>query len=258
MPRSCGPWGQGANSRMPPTALGEFFGTLVLILLGNGVVANVVLPDTKGHGSGWIVITAGWAFAVLSGVLVALALGAPGELNPAGTLANVVAGSRTMGDALWHIGAQLAGAMAGATLVWLAYLNHWSRATVSGDILACFSTGPAIRAYGPNVITEIIGTFALVFVATAMGTHGVAGATPATNLGPAFVGALVWGIGLGLGGPTGYGINPARDLGPRLAHAILPIAGKGSSDWGYAWVPIVGPIIGAVSAAMVWRAVAPV
>lgn len=242
---------------MPSTTVGEFFGTLVLILLGNGVVANVVLPDTKGHNSGWIVITAGWAFAVLSGVLIALALGAPGELNPAGTIANVVAGTRTMSDALWHIGAQLAGAMAGATLVWLAYLNHWSRSTNTADTLACFATGPAIRHAGNNVITEIIGTFTLVFVATAIGSAPVAGATPASNLGPAFVAALVWGIGLSLGGPTGYAINPARDLGPRIAHALLPIRGKGLSDWGYAWVPVVGPIVGAVTAALVWRAVAP-
>jgi glycerol uptake facilitator protein len=242
---------------MPSTTVGEFFGTLVLILLGNGVVANVVLPDTKGHNSGWIVITAGWAFAVLSGVLIALALGAPGELNPAGTIANVVAGTRTMSDALWHIGAQLAGAMAGATLVWLAYLNHWSRSTNTADTLACFATGPAIRHAGNNVITEIIGTFTLVFVATAIGSARVAGATPASNLGPAFVAALVWGIGLSLGGPTGYAINPARDLGPRIAHALLPIRGKGLSDWGYAWVPVVGPIMGAVTAALVWRAVAP-
>lgn len=242
---------------MPSTTIGEFFGTLVLILLGNGVVANVVLPDTKGHNSGWIVITAGWAFAVLSGVLIALALGAPGELNPAGTIANVVAGTRTMSDAVWHIGAQLAGAMAGATLVWLAYLNHWSRSTNTADTLACFATGPAIRHAGNNVITEIIGTFTLVFVATAIGSARVAGATPASNLGPAFVAALVWGIGLSLGGPTGYAINPARDLGPRIAHALLPIRGKGLSDWGYAWVPVVGPIMGAVTAALVWRAVAP-
>lgn len=241
---------------MPTSALGEFFGTLVLILLGNGVVANVVLPETKGHHGGWIVITAGWAFAVLSGVLVALALGAPAELNPAGTIANVVAGSRTMGDAVWHVGAQFAGAIAGSVLVWLAYLNHWGRGANPADILACYCNAPAIRRAGPNVITEVIGTFTLVIVATAMGAHGVAGATPATNMGPAFVGALVWGIGLSLGGPTGYAINPARDLGPRIAHALLPIAGKGSSDWSYAWVPVVGPIIGAVIAALVWRAIA--
>lgn len=242
---------------MPTSTIGEFFGTFVLILLGNGVVANVVLPDTKGHNSGWIVITAGWAFAVLSGVLVAIALGAPGEINPAGTIANVIAGSRTTSDAIWHIGAQLAGAIVGATLVWLAYLNHWRLSTNTGDTLACFSTGPAVRNTVPNLITEAIGTFALVFVATAIGSHGVMGATPATNIGPAFVSALVWGVGLSLGGPTGYAINPARDLGPRIAHAILPITGKGSSDWGYAWIPVVGPIVGAALGAMVWRSVAP-
>ncbi|MCA0374072.1 MAG: aquaporin family protein [Gemmatimonadetes bacterium] len=233
--------------------LGEFLGTLVLILLGNGVVANVVLDDTKGHGSGWIVITTGWAFAVLAGVLVAVALGAPGELNPAVTLANIVLGTRTVGDGVAYVTAQMAGAMVGATLVWVQYLPHWRATRDPGRILACFCTGPAIRATGPNVVSEVIATAALVLVAMAIGSSGVAGATPATNLGPAFVGALVWGIGLSLGGSTGYAINPARDLGPRLAHALLPVAGKGGSDWGYAWIPVVGPLLGGVLGALVWR-----
>ena len=239
---------------MPSTALGEFVGTLVLILLGNGVVAGVVLEKSKANGAGWIAITAGWAFAVLCGVLVAVGLGAPGELNPAVTFANVVAGTRTVPDALAHVAAQMAGALAGATLVWLHYLAHWSVTRDQGAIHACFCTAPAIRRTAPNLISEIIGTMVLVLVASAIGTTGVAGATPATNLGPALVGALVWGIGLSLGGPTGYAINPARDLGPRLAHAILPIPGKGGNDWGYAWIPVVGPLAGGALAALLWSA----
>ncbi|QJR37773.1 MIP/aquaporin family protein [Gemmatimonas groenlandica] len=237
---------------MPSTALGEFVGTLVLLLLGNGVVAGVLLEKSKAHGAGWMVITAGWAFAVLCGVLVAVGLGAPGELNPAVTLANVIAGTRTVPDALAHVAAQMTGAIVGATLVWLHYLPHWSITRDQGTIHACFCTAPAIRSSVPNLISEVIGTMVLVLVASAIGTAGVSGATPATNLGPALVGALVWGIGLSLGGPTGYAINPARDLGPRLAHAILPIAGKGGNDWGYAWIPVVGPLAGGALAALLW------
>ena len=240
---------------MPSTALGEFLGTAVLILLGNGVVAGVLLDESKAKGAGWIAITAGWAFAVLCGVLVASSLGAPGELNPAGTIANVVLGTRTVGDAVYHIAAQFAGAMVGATLVWVHFLPHWRVTRDQGAILASFCTGPAIRSTVPNLISEMIGTATLVLVANAIGSSGVAGATPATNLGPALVGALIWGIGLGLGGPTGYGINPARDLGPRIMHAILPVANKGGSDWGYSWIPVVGPILGAVAAAVLWKAV---
>lgn len=239
---------------MPSTALGEFVGTLVLILLGNGVVAGVLLEKSKAHGAGWIAITAGWAFAVLCGVLVAIALGAPGEINPAVTLANVMTGTRTVPDALAHVAAQMAGAIVGATLVWLHYLPHWRETRDPGAILACFCNAPAIRSTMPNLTSEIIGTMVLVLVASAIGSTGVAGATPATNLGPALVGALVWGIGLSLGGPTGYAINPARDLGPRIAHATLPIAGKGGSDWGYAWIPVVGPLAGGALAALLWSA----
>lgn len=239
---------------MPSTALGEFIGTLVLILLGNGVVAGVLLEKSKAHGAGWIVITAGWGIAVLCGVMVALALGAPGELNPAVTLANVLAGTRTTADAVVHVAAQMAGAIAGATLVWLHYLNHWGLTRDPGAILACYCNAPAVRRTLPNLLSEIIGTMVLVIVATAIGTSGVAGVTPASNLGPVLVGALVWGIGLSLGGPTGYAINPARDLGPRIAHAILPIAGKGGNDWGYAWIPVVGPLVGGALAALCWSA----
>lgn len=239
---------------MPSTAPGEFIGTLVLILLGNGVVAGALLERSKANGAGWIAITAGWAFAVLCGVLVAVGLGAPGELNPAVTLANVITGTRTVPDALAHIVAQLLGAMTGATLVWLHYRDHWGITHEQGAILACFCTAPAIRRPSSNLISEIIGTMVLIIVASAIGTTGVAGAAPATNLGPALVGALVWGIGLSLGGTTGYAINPARDLGPRLAHAILPIAGKGGNDWGYAWIPVVGPLAGGAMAALLWSA----
>ena len=239
---------------MPSTALGEFVGTVVLILLGNGVVAGVLLEKSKAHGSGWIVVTAGWAFAVFSGVLVAVGLGAPGELNPAVTFANVVAGTRTVPDAIVHVAAQMAGAMLGATLVWLHYYCHWGQTRDPGTIHACFCTAPAIRSTSHNLTSEIIGTMVLVIVASAIGTAGVSGVTPATNIGPALVGALVWGIGLSLGGPTGYAINPARDLGPRIAHAILPIPGKGGNDWGYAWIPVVGPLAGGALAAWIWSA----
>lgn len=240
---------------MPASTLGEFFGTLILILLGNGVVAGVLLNESKAKDAGWIVITAGWGIAVMCGVIVALALGAPGELNPAVTIANMLMGTRTTNDGLMHIGAQMLGAIAGSTLVWLHYLRHWGETKDQGKILACHCNAPAIRSTGANLMSEIIGTAVLVLVAMAIGSLGAGGTTPATNLTPALVGALVWGIGLSLGGPTGYAINPARDLGPRIAHAILPIAGKGGNDWGYAWIPVVGPLAGAMVAAMVWKAV---
>lgn len=237
---------------MPSTVVGEFLGTMILLLLGNGVVANVLLTDTKGHGGGWIVITAGWAFAVMSGGMVAVALGAPGELNPAVSIANVVTGVYPLATGLAHVGAQMLGAMLGATLVWLHYLPHWTRTTDQGLILACYCNAPAVRSTLPNLVAEVIGTAVLVIVAGAIGARGVLGATPATNVGSFLVGCLVWGIGLSLGGPTGYAINPARDLGPRIAHALLPIAGKGGSDWSYAWIPVLGPIIGACVGAALW------
>lgn len=240
---------------MPSTALGEFFGTAVLILLGNGVVAGVLLEHSKAKEGGWIVITAGWAVAVLCGILVASSLGAPGELNPAGTIANILLGTRTVSDGLFHIAAQFAGAIVGATLVWLHYLKHWGVTQDRDAIRSCFCNTPAIRSTGANLISEGIGTAVLILVANAIGSAGVAGASPASNLGPMLVAALIWGIGLSLGGPTGYAINPARDLGPRIAHAILPIANKGGSDWGYSWIPVVGPIAGAAAAALLWGAI---
>ena len=238
---------------MPTTALGEFVGTAVLILLGNGVVAGVLLEQSKSKDAGWIVITAGWAIAVLAGVLVAIGLGAPGELNPAGTIANVLVGTRSVSDAIAHIAAQMAGAIVGSTLVWLHYFTHWGVTRDVDAIRSCFCNTPAIRSTLPNLTSEVIATGVLVLVASAIGSAGVAGGSPATNLGPVMVGALVWGIGLSLGGPTGYAINPARDLGPRIAHALLPIANKGGSDWGYSWIPVVGPIIGGSLAALLWR-----
>ncbi len=241
---------------MPSSVLGEFVGTLLLILFGNGVVAGVLLSQSKAQNSGWIVITVGWGLAVTVGVFTAVALGAPGELNPAVTFANVILGVRTVPDALAHWAAQMLGAMAGATLVWLHYGPHWARTTEPELVRACFCTAPAIRAPAANVVSEVIGTAALVFAATAILSVAGQGVQPASNVGPLLVGALVWGIGLSLGGTTGYAINPARDLGPRLMHALLPIAGKGPSDWGYAWVPVVGPVLGATLAAFAWQALA--
>jgi len=241
---------------MPTTALGEFLGTAILMLLGNGVVAGAVLDESKSKGAGWIVIATGWAMAVLIGVLVAIGLGAPGELNPAVTLANLVLGSRTLGDAMIHIVMQITGAMVGATLVWLHYYKHWGATRDAESIRAAFCTSPAIRSTGANLMSEVIATMVLVIVGNAIGSRGAAGVTPASNVGPAMVGALVWGIGLSLGGPTGYAVNPARDFGPRIMHALLPITNKGTSDWGYAWVPVAGPIIGALLAAILWGLVA--
>jgi glycerol uptake facilitator protein len=232
--------------------VGELVGTMILVLLGNGVVANVLLSRSKGQNTGWIVITAGWAFGVMSGAFVASALGSPGaDLNPAVTIAVLIRGGYDAGTAMMHIVAQLIGAILGAILVYLAYLPHWGVTEDPGLKLACFSTGPAIRNPGANVITEAIGTFVLIFVIFAIfSANGAAAGSPVAGLGPYLVGSLVWGIGLSLGGPTGYAINPARDLGPRIAHAILPIPGKGDSDWGYSWVPVIGPIIGGIIAAI--------
>jgi glycerol uptake facilitator protein len=244
----------------PSPFLGELLGTMTLILLGDGVVAAVLLNNSKAPTSGWIVITAGWAFAVMCGVFVAIATGSPGaEINPAVTIAFLITGfGGAVPDvtaAILHIVAQFIGAFIGAVLVWLAYLPHWAETADRGLKLAVYSTGPAIRNTVTNLITEIIGTFTLVFVVFSLFGNLAPGKSPASNLGPFLVGALVWGIGLSLGGPTGYAINPARDLGPRIAHFLLPIAGKGDSDWGYSWIPVVGPIIGGLIAAVLRIAV---
>ena len=221
---------------------GEFMGTLVLILLGDGVVAGVLLKRSKAESSGWLVITAGWAFAVMCGVFIAIACGSPqAHINPAVTLGVAVA-SGDYSHLLPFLLAQICGAIVGATIVWIHYLPHWRETTDPVVKLAVFSTGPAIRHYPANFISEVIGTFVLVLVASAIFTK--VAAVPVAGLAPFLVGALVWAIGLSLGGTTGYAINPARDLGPRIAHSILPIAGKGASDWNYASIPVFGPLVG--------------
>jgi len=235
--------------------LGEFMGTLVLILLGDGVVAGVLLKRSKAEGAGWIVITAGWAIAVMAGVFTAIACGSKdAHINPAVTLGSAVSSGdfHKVGP---YIAAQLLGAIVGAALVWIHYLPHWRETADPSLKLAVFSTAPAIRSAGANLMSEIIGTLVLVFVGAAIASKAVASTGSAAGLGSYLVGSLVWGIGLGLGGTTGYAINPARDLGPRMAHAILPIAGKGTSDWGYAPIPVLGPLIGAAIAGVLIRVV---
>jgi glycerol uptake facilitator protein len=226
---------------------------MVMILLGDGVVAGVLLNRSKAHGSGWIVITAGWAFAVMAGVFTAVACGSKAaHLNPAITLGAAVVYS-DYSKLIPFISAQLLGAFAGATLVWLHYGPHWKETPEPNLKLGVFCTAPAIRSMGWNLASEIIATMTLVFVVAAIFSKTVSPDGPAIGLGPYLAGSLVWGIGLSLGGTTGYAMNPARDLGPRIAHAILPIAGKGSSDWSYAPVPIVGPLIGAGLAGLLLR-----
>lgn len=234
---------------------GEFMGTAVLILLGDGVVANVLLKRSKAEGAGWIAIAAGWAFAVVFGVFTAVACGSPdAHLNPAVTLGLAI----TSGDFsrfLPYLLAQVLGAMTGAGLVWLQFLPHFRQTEDPGTKLACFSTSPAIRSFGANMISEIIGTFVLVMAVCAISSKKVAMGGLAAGLGPYLVGVLVWSIGLSLGGTTGYAINPARDLGPRIAHAFLPMGKKGASDWAYAPVPILGPLTGAALAGLFVRLV---
>jgi glycerol uptake facilitator protein len=225
---------------------GEFLGTMVLILLGDGVVAGVLLNRTKSQNAGWIVITAGWAFAVMGGVYTAGAFGGKGYINPVGPIAGLILNTETAASAGPMIAGEFLGAFVGAMLVWLHYLPHWRETDDAGAKLAVFCTGPAIRNYPANLLSEVIGTFALVFVGTAI----IEKVQEAMILGAPLGGALVWGIGLSLGGTTGYAINPARDLAPRIAHALLPIPGKGGSDWGYAWIPVFGPIIGGIIAAL--------
>jgi glycerol uptake facilitator protein len=235
--------------------LAEVLGTMLLIILGDGVVANVVLNRTKGQNSGWIVITAGWAFAVTVAVY-AVGTFSGAHLNPAVTIGLASIGKFAWASVPAYIAAQMLGAFLGAGVVWLAYWPHWAATPDPGSKLAVFCTGPAIRNPGSNIVTEIVATAVLVLGVLAILTPKNLNPEYGWNVGfgPALVGVIVWAIGLSLGGPTGYAINPARDLGPRLAHAVLPIAGKGSSDWGYAWIPVAGPIIGGVIAALLYKA----
>ncbi|MPV38416.1 MIP/aquaporin family protein [Georgenia subflava] len=230
----------------------EVAGTAMLTLLGCGVVANVILPKTKGFNSGWVVITFGWGLAVFAGVYIAFASGA--HINPAVTFGLLANGSDmvaatdthaavpgTLGNVLVYLAGEMIGAFLGAVVVYLTYKKHFDEDAPGATKLAVFSTGPELRSYGWNFLTEVVGTFVLVFVIIHFGKSP-------SGLGPLAVALLVVGIGMSLGGPTGYAINPARDLGPRIAHAVLPIRGKGSSDWGYSWVPVAGPIVGGVLA----------
>jgi glycerol uptake facilitator protein len=233
---------------------GEFMGTLVLILLGNGVVAGVLLKRSKAENSGWMVIATGWGFAVLCGVFTAILCGSQdAHLNPAITLA-VAVQSGNFSKLAIYIPAQMLGAFAGATLVWLHYFPHWKITEDVDAKRATFCTAPAIRNPSANFFSEVIGTAVLVFVVGAMSSKLVLSTGPAAGFSPYLVGCLVWSIGLSLGGTTGYAINPARDLGPRIAHATLPIAGKGDSDWSYAYIPVFGPCTGGILAGLLLRA----
>ena len=235
---------------MPSAAFGELAGTFILLVLGNGVVAGVLLKRSKGENAGWLAITAGWGFAVVAGVFTALACGSPdAHLNPAVTLSAAVS-SGDFSKVVPYMVAQLVGAFLGAVVVWIHYLPHWALTQDKDLKLGTFCTGPAVRHPAANLTSEIIATFVLTLVAAAIGSGRVSATGLAPGLGPFLVGSLVWGIGLSLGGPTGYAINPARDLGPRLAHAVLPIPGKRDSDWAYAPIPVIGPLIGGALAGL--------
>ncbi len=240
----------------------EIVGTMILILLGDGVVANVVLNRSKGQNSGWIVITAGWGLAVAVAVY-AVGRFSGAHINPAVTIALASVGAIPWSIVPTYIVGQMIGAFIGAVLVYLAYLPHWAETEDANLKLGVFSTGPAIRKPAQNLLTEVIGTAMLVFGVMAIVGHFTGPAIEDISLRqgfsvafpPLLVGFLVWAIGLSLGGPTGYAINPARDLGPRIAHSVLPIPGKRDSDWGYAWIPVVGPIIGGIIGAMLYATV---
>lgn len=236
------------------TFCAEIVGTMLLIIFGDGVVANVVLNRSKGQNGGWIVVATGWGLAVAVGVYAVNAVSGA-HLNPAVTLGMAAIGKLPWASVPGYVAAQFTGAFLGAVVVWLAYLPHWRITEDAAAKRGVFCTAPAVRNPAANLLTEIIGTFVLVFgVLAILSPKNLAPNSGLdTGLGPLLVGVLVWAIGLSLGGPTGYAINPARDLGPRLAHAFLPIAGKGDSDWGYAWVPVVGPVIGGVLGALCYK-----
>jgi len=232
------------NHLLTPS-FGEFMGTLIVVLMGEGTNAAVLLKRSKAEGSGWMVITAGWAFAVFSGVVTSIACGSPGaHLNPAVTIA-VAIKTGSYAQVLPFIAAQMLGAFCGAALVFLFYRQHFAATEDQGLKLGVFATAPAIRNPLNNLFCEALATGVLILVIGAIGAKTFAPVGPAPGLAPYLVGILVWGIGLSLGGTTGYAINPARDLGPRLVHALLPVPGKGPSDWDYAWIPVVGPLAGA-------------
>ncbi|RRA50260.1 aquaporin family protein [Acidipila sp. EB88] len=225
--------------------LGEFMGTFIMMVLGDGVVAGVLLKRSKAENAGWLTVCTAWAFAVLCGIFTSLLFGSKdAHLNPTITLAFAIE-TGSFAKLLPYAVAQIAGAFCGAVVVWLAYLPHWALTEDAEAKRGVFCTIPAVRNYPANVLAEAIATFVLILVAGAISSKLVLASGAPAGLGPYLVSCVVWAIGLSLGGTTGYAINPARDLGPRLAHAILPIAGKAGSDWAYAWVPIVGPVIGA-------------
>ena len=240
---------------MRTAMLGEFMGTFMMILLGDGVVAGVLLKRSKAENAGWMAICTAWAFAVLCGIFTASLFGSKdGHLNPAITFASAVQ-ANDFSKVLPYAFAQVAGGFFGAVVVWLFYLPHW-RVTEDPELKrGVFCTAPAIRDYTSNFLSEVIATFVLVIVAGSIGSKLVLANGAAAGFAPYLVSCLVWGIGLSLGGTTGYAINPARDLGPRLAHALLPIPGKGGSDWAYAWVPVLGPLVGATAAGLLLRVI---
>jgi len=228
--------------------IGEVVGTAILVLLGDGVVANAILNKTKGNNSGWIVITTGWAMAVFVGAYAVDSLSGA-HLNPAISVGLAVAGKFAWAQVPVYVMGQMLGAIIGAALVWMAYLPHWKGTEDKSAKLAVFCTAPAIRNAPANFFTEVVGTAVLMFGILAIKSSAIDTTPSPIPIDPGAMGSLpvaflVWGIGLSLGGPTGYAINPARDLGPRIAHAILPIAGKGGSDWGYSWIPVFGPLAG--------------
>ena len=229
--------------------IGEFFGTMMLLILGCGVVANVLLQQTKGHRSGWIVITFGWAMGTFVGVYTAVHLGGSGHLNPAITLAMAIFRDFDRLLVLPYIFAQMSGAIVGSSIVWAMYKQHFDVTEDPDHIRAVFCNTPAIRHTSYNLLTEILATFVLTFGALTLSPStdalGTLNALP--------VALLVLGIGLSLGGPTGYAINPARDFGPRIAHFLLPIKTKGHSDWSYSWIPVAGPVAGAILAAFIYN-----